>query len=188
MKIVLATIFLLIACSFTLGHHKRVALLISRDENLRVGLIDSIKLNVHKFYKKNVDVILIDSITRKPVYDEDSLAAQIETIKISKDYSNEVYLTSSCLMHCDYSDINFFPIYGHTTSKNVSVISLYLMDSINFVWQSTNVVIHELGHQFGLFHCDDTTCIMYSAGYVDDRTFCKNHKEYLNYLIRKHKL
>ncbi len=43
------------------------------------------------------------------------------------------------------------------------------------------VIIHELGHMFGLIHCHQTNCVMRSSSYVEDidqknRDFCNNCK------------
>ena len=47
------------------------------------------------------------------------------------------------------------------------------------------VIIHELGHTFGLIHCPYPNCVMRSSTYVEDldqkkNCFCKNCQEELN--------
>lgn len=47
------------------------------------------------------------------------------------------------------------------------------------------VVIHELGHTYGLTHCHEPTCVMRSSTYVEDldqksSSFCDNCRESIN--------
>jgi archaemetzincin len=47
------------------------------------------------------------------------------------------------------------------------------------------VVLHELGHTFGLIHCNNPICIMRSSTYVEDldqkeKNFCHSCRELLN--------
>jgi archaemetzincin len=49
----------------------------------------------------------------------------------------------------------------------------------------SKVVIHELGHTFGLIHCQNPVCIMRSSTYVEDidqkeKDFCHTCREKLN--------
>ena len=42
------------------------------------------------------------------------------------------------------------------------------MDEKLLLNRFTKEVIHELGHTFGLIHCNNTTCVMRSSTYVED--------------------
>lgn len=41
--------------------------------------------------------------------------------------------------------------------------------------RSKKEVIHELGHTFGLFHCDNPICVMRSSTYLEDVDLKKSH-------------
>lgn len=183
MRLFLLIIFFSSTSFFTSKH--RVALLLSKD--IKPELVDSIKFYINKFYHQKTDLISVDCVPNRTIYDVDSLLDDVEDITLPKEYVSKVYLTGGEIMRIDEYSIH--PLYGYTNEDTrTSVISYDMMDSCDFVWQTVNVVIHEMGHQFGLFHCDDTACIMTPAGYLDDRTFCKGHRKYLDYLIKKNKL
>ncbi|MGC9343735.1 MAG: archaemetzincin family Zn-dependent metalloprotease [Bacteroidales bacterium] len=53
----------------------------------------------------------------------------------------------------------------------------------------SKVVIHELGHTFGLIHCQNPVCIMRSSTYVEDidqkgKDFCHSCREKLNIALK----
>lgn len=69
-------------------------------------------------------------------------------------------------------------IFGQATFKgNTGIASLYrlrneqygmIKDEALLLDRFKKVVIHELGHTFGLIHCHIPTCIMRSSTYVED--------------------
>jgi archaemetzincin len=69
-------------------------------------------------------------------------------------------------------------IFGQATlNGNIGIASLYRLRNELYGLEKNNallnerfrkVVIHELGHMFGLIHCQNPICIMRSSTYVED--------------------
>ncbi|MBE0650109.1 MAG: archaemetzincin family Zn-dependent metalloprotease [Bacteroidales bacterium] len=69
-------------------------------------------------------------------------------------------------------------IFGQATlNGNAGIASLYRLknelygmekDNELLVGRFKKVIIHELGHTFGLLHCHTPTCVMRSSTYVED--------------------
>ena len=69
-------------------------------------------------------------------------------------------------------------IFGQATLKgNTGIASLYRLrneqygmkkDEELFFERFRKVIIHEIGHMFGLIHCHVPTCVMRSSTYVED--------------------
>ena len=86
-------------------------------------------------------------------------------------------------------------IFGQAVlNGNTGIVSLFRMKNELYGLPQNNnllivrflkVVIHELGHTFGLIHCQYPNCVMRSSTYVEDidqkkNFFCKNCQEELN--------
>ncbi|NNK47715.1 MAG: archemetzincin, partial [Gemmatimonadetes bacterium] len=41
-------------------------------------------------------------------------------------------------------------------------------DRERLIERTTKEVVHEVGHSFGLVHCQDYACVMHAATYVED--------------------
>ena len=89
----------------------------------------------------------------------------------------------------------FTYIYGQATFKGkTGIVSLYRLRNElyglkqNYILQIERlrkVVIHELGHTFGLIHCFNPDCVMRSSTYVEDLDqkgihFCSHCQEQLS--------
>jgi archaemetzincin len=103
------------------------------------------------------------------------------------------------LVICDidaYSEnLNF--VFGEAYSRGGRVAAIYLprlrqefyglkSDKIVFHDRIVKEAIHELGHAFGLFHCNNKRCVMYFSNSlqdtdIKDRSFCSNCKNNLRY-------
>ncbi len=76
----------------------------------------------------------------------------------------------------------FIPIFSYSYGEaeqggNFALISLFRLDknpdgsspgSALFYERAAKVALHELGHLFNLFHCDEKTCLMHFSGTMDD--------------------
>lgn len=72
------------------------------------------------------------------------------------------------------------PLYG-STDERTSIISSS-MDS-NFEY-TTSTVMHELGHQFGLWHCDNDNCVMATYGPNSSLMLCRKCKKLYRHVGR----
>lgn len=90
-----------------------------------------------------------------------------------------VYVTNSPLCRNE-NELNL--ISGHARYYNkTSIVSTYQMIQNGHYGENSLVhtATHEIGHNFGLDHCDDQNCLMKSHG-LDSREFCQNCKRKLN--------
>lgn len=86
-------------------------------------------------------------------------------------------------------------IFGQAAYKGkTGVVSIYRLKNEQYGLSPDNnllterlrkVVIHELGHTFGLIHCQNPECVMRSSTYVEDidqkkLKFCKKCREQLS--------
>ena len=85
-------------------------------------------------------------------------------------------------------------IFGQASlSGKIAIVSLFRLrnelyglknDNDLLLERISKVVIHELGHTFGLIHCNDPFCIMRSSTYVEDidqkdKQFCHSCRDEL---------
>lgn len=86
-------------------------------------------------------------------------------------------------------------IFGQASlNGRVGVVSLYRLRNEHYglepdydllVERFSKVTLHELGHTFGLIHCNNPVCVMRSSTYVEDldqknKSFCYRCREELN--------
>lgn len=76
----------------------------------------------------------------------------------------------------------FIPILTHVFGEaqlggRAAVVSSYRLDNRHYGLPRNDSVlldrlvkeaVHELGHTYGLVHCDDSSCVMHSSTYVED--------------------
>ncbi len=76
----------------------------------------------------------------------------------------------------------FIPIFNHVYGQaiqggSVALISLFRLNrnadgstppTSLFFERGAKIALHELGHLFNLFHCNETKCIMHFSGIIED--------------------
>jgi archaemetzincin len=76
----------------------------------------------------------------------------------------------------------FIPIFNHVYGQavqggNVALISIFRLNKnadgstppASLVFErAAKLALHELGHLFNLFHCNETKCIMHFSGAIED--------------------
>lgn len=152
---------ILLSCGqFEKAFLKKVAL--AAESEYRVGVItEEYYLDLNPFYNPS-----------RRQYDGDTLLHHITTCTGSE-YSKLVGLFRVDL----YIPILTY-IFGQAIlGKSVAIASVYrLRNELYGLKQDDNLllartikeVIHELGHTFGLIHCNDLLCVMRSSTYVEE--------------------
>ncbi|WP_022665575.1 archaemetzincin family Zn-dependent metalloprotease [Desulfospira joergensenii] len=87
----------------------------------------------------------------------------------------------------------FVPVFTHVYGEarqggNMALVSLFRLDknpdgstpaSSLFYERAAKIALHELGHLFDLFHCNESTCLMHFSGDLEDLdrssfSFCRH--------------
>lgn len=99
-------------------------------------------------------------------------------IKFLEEKSNANALKTMCLCQVDLFIPILTYIFGQAVYKGkTGIASIYRLKNKPYGMKSDNdlvldrfrkVVIHELGHTFGLIHCQVPSCVMRSSTYVED--------------------
>jgi archaemetzincin len=91
-------------------------------------------------------------------------------------------------------------IFGQASlNGKIGVVSLYRLRNEHYglepdyellIERFSKVIIHELGHTFGLIHCSNLVCVMRSSTYVEDldqknKSFCTRCRAELNRMEQK---
>jgi len=140
--------------------------------------LESIAEDVTREYKTLVDIEErhIDLNTfyepKRRQYDGNKLLKEIDSI-----YSTE-NLKKVGLFEVDLFIPILTYIFGQAAFKgNAGIASLYRLRNEHYGMKKNEalllerfkkVVIHELGHNFGLIHCLNSSCVMRSSTYVED--------------------
>jgi len=105
-------------------------------------------------------------------YDGNKILKEIDSLPISQ------YIKKVGLFRVDLFIPILTYIFGQAALNGSSgIVSLYRLrneqygmkkDEILLLDRFRKVVIHELGHTFGLIHCHIPTCVMRSSTYVED--------------------
>jgi len=147
--------------------------------NSKVTINPILKFDVQDFIDKH----------RNQIRSSDLLLWILETFKPSK----EIKILVICDIDAYSGDLNF--VFGEAYSREGRVGAIYLprlrqefyglkSDKLVFQERILKEAIHELGHAFGLFHCNNKRCVMHFSNSLHDtdikgRSFCSNCKNNL---------
>jgi len=139
----------------------------------------TIKEGVENFY--GIRCVISESVESDDFYYDNNtnvlLAYKVLSLSVGKSNMN-MYVTDEPL--CDENSNNL--ISGHARINcDGSVISTKEMRNNNHYNNNSLVhtAVHELGHNFGLSHCNNQSCIMKSHG-LDTKEFCDECKSKIN--------
>ena len=143
-----------------------------------VIIAPTLKVDVQNFIDRN----------RNQLRSTDLLHCTLERIKPTK----EMKVLSICDIDAYSGNLNF--VFGEA-SLGGRVAAIYLPrlrpefynlehDDLVFKDRIVKEAIHELGHAFGLIHCNNKRCVMYFSNSLHDtdfknKTFCENCKNKL---------
>ncbi len=148
--------------------------------NYNQSELSIVKESIESFYGLPC-VIGNDVSTNGDLYFGDNLMAYRVLMLGNEDSRNRhIYVTSEPLC---VSDDNTSLISGHARLHTTAcVVSSYQMrmNGRDIPNALAHTVTHEMGHNFGLDHCDDQSCLMKSHG-LDTRQFCDNCKRKINF-------
>jgi hypothetical protein len=148
--------------------------------NYNQSELSIVKESIESFY--GLPCVIGDDVsTNSELYFGDNLMAYRVLMLGNEDSRNRhIYVTSEPLC---VSDDNTSLISGHARLHTTAcVVSSYQMrmNGRDIPNALAHTVTHEMGHNFGLDHCDDQSCLMKSHG-LDTRQFCDNCKRKINF-------
>jgi len=196
-KLLLLWIFLLCAChsdKTTTPQPDIVVGIVPLNDNLD-SLSKSISNDIKKFYSVSVVILPKTSLPNfayspnRNRYRADSLLKHLSSIKPdSIDFIIGITNQDIAASVKSHSDWGVFGL-GYCPGE-ANVISTFRLkkdhQSIKIPTRLKNVALHELGHNFGLPHCGDTSCLMKDAkGKLSsveglNRTLCKRCKSIID--------
>lgn len=146
--------------------------------DINVTIAPILKVEIHNFINRQ----------RNQLKSSNLLHWILEKIKPTK----EMKILVICDMDAYSGELNF--VFGEARLGGC-IAAIYLprlrpefynleQDELMFNDRIAKEAIHELGHSFGLFHCNNKRCVMYFSNSLYDtdfknRTFCKNCKNKL---------
>jgi archaemetzincin len=149
--------------------------------NTKVIINPILKFDIQDFIDKH----------RNQLRSSDLLPWVLETFKPSEN----IKILVICDMDAYSEDLNF--VFGEAYSRGGRVAAIYLprlrqefygLESNKLVFHERIVkeAIHELGHSFGLLHCNNKICVMHFSNSLYDtdikwKSFCSNCKNNLRY-------
>ena len=163
-----------------------------KDNNIKL-LYDSISTQFNDINVTNAPTLKVDihnfiNRQRNQLKSSNLLHWILEKIKPTK----EMKILVICDMDAYSGELNF--VFGEAQLGGC-IAAIYLLrltpefynleqDELMFNDRIAKEAIHELGHSFGLFHCNNKRCVMYFSNSLYDtdfknRTFCKNCKNKL---------
>lgn len=146
--------------------------------NIHVTIAPILEVDIHKFTNRQ----------RNQLRSTDLLHWILEKTKLT----NEMMILVICDRDAYSGELNF--VFGEAYLEGgIAIIYLPRLrpefyslepDELLFNDRITKEAIHELGHSFGLFHCNNKRCVMYLSNSLYDtdfknRMFCKNCKNKL---------
>jgi archaemetzincin len=163
-------------------------------EDFDTSILMNLKLDIKKFYGINTNSLKFDKLPISTYYSPrnryraDSLIKYLNT---QKKQSNNLVL-GLCAKDISVSihkarDWGVFG-FGYCPGNSCIASSFRLKKDSKpgYYTRMKNVVLHELGHNLGLKHCQDSICLMVDAkGKIssiegENRKLCLNCRQYLN--------
>jgi archaemetzincin len=146
--------------------------------NINVTIAPTLQVNIQNFMNRQRNQL------KSPVL----LHWILEKMKPTK----EMKVLVICDMDAYSGELNF--VFGEAHLRG-SIAAIYLArlkqefydlesNELVFYDRVTKEAIHELGHSFGLFHCNNKKCVMHFSNSLYDtdfknKIFCKNCKKFL---------
>lgn len=138
----------------------------------KTASVSELKDNIEKFYGCKVILLPNQSIPSSAFYKKraryraDSMLIFLETVK--PDSVDFILGLTDSDISATVSNYKDWGVFGYGQCPGVSnVISTFRLkknaDQAKISTRLKNVAIHEIGHNYGLPHCGDTTCIMKDA-------------------------
>lgn len=172
-KLLLPWVFFLSCHSDTVRQvQKSDIIAIAPLNNPTTASLTELKNNIEKFYGCKVILLPHQNIpssafyTKRQRYRADSLLIFLEQIK--PDSVNFILGLTDYDISATVSNYKDWGVFGYGQCPGVStVISTFRLkknaDKTKIATRLKNVAIHEIGHNYGLPHCGDTSCIMKDA-------------------------
>lgn len=137
-----------------------------------VASVGELKTNIENFYGCHVVILPARNIPasaflkKRKRFRADSLLVFLESIK--PDSVNYILGLTDADISATVANYKDWGVFGYGQCPGVSnVISTFRLknkaDKNTIATRLKNVAIHEIGHNYGLPHCGDTSCIMKDA-------------------------
>jgi predicted Zn-dependent protease len=159
------------------------------------AFVDSLAVRIKRVYgTKTVRVLKVNflspyeaiSIKAYPLLNADTLNDQLNTVRLLYAYPAVVGITQNGIF--DYQTTGLHRVDGLADGipgkcAIISTVGLALYGK-EFNDYLINVILHEIGHIYGLEHCPDGNCVMIESGDPQNNHLCKKCKA----LLKAHKL
>lgn len=145
--------------------------------------LETVRQGIENFYGLETKIGNPHSNPRSRYFINDEYVNAFEVLKLEEQDGDgrHVYVTNHplCANEIKTELISGYAMYY----DDASVVSTYqLKQNGNYrISNLQNVANHEIGHNFGLSHCDDEDCLMKVNG-TNRKEFCNNCKRKLNQL------
>jgi archaemetzincin len=137
-----------------------------------------IAANISAYYKLTADIL---PQQENPEYALDERRLQYNAATIIKEFETMHFSGYEKVIGVLNQDL-FVPIFTHVYGEakqggNFALVSLFRLNknpdgsspsSSLFYERTAKVALHELGHLFNLFHCEEKQCLMHYSGGLED--------------------